>query len=69
VASLFGTSQDQAKRRVVRRESRRRAFIRQAYNADIDDPLNYDITVNTAKISIESAVDTVIGAIIGQQEG
>jgi cytidylate kinase len=69
VTNLFGTSQDEAKRRVVRRESKRKAFIRQAYNADIEDPLNYDMTINTAKISIESAVDAVVGAIIGQQEG
>lgn len=40
VADTFGVTAKVAKRRVVRTESDRRAFIRKYFNADIDDPAN-----------------------------
>jgi cytidylate kinase len=64
---MFGTSLEQAKQRVIRRESRRRAFIRHSFNANVRDPLNYDLTINTGKLDTESAVEAVVGAIIGCQ--
>jgi len=54
----FGTRQ-----RIIRRESKRRAFIRQSFNAKITDPYNYDLTLNTGAKKIESAVEAVIGAV------
>ena len=64
IARRFGVSSEEARRRVIRRESRRSAFIRQSFNADISDPIHYDLTINTAKLSIESAVEAVIGAVM-----
>jgi cytidylate kinase len=64
IARRFGVSAEEAKRRVIRRESRRSAFIRQSFNADISNPLNYDLTINTGKMSIEAAVEAVIGAVM-----
>ncbi len=63
VASFFGVSVEEAKKRVIQRESRRRAFIRQSFHADISDPILYDLTINTGKISCEAAVEAVIGAV------
>jgi cytidylate kinase len=63
VARAYKVSSEKAKKRVIRRESRRRAFIRQSYNADISDPENYDLTINTAGMSIKSAVEAVIAAV------
>jgi len=63
VAAEFKVSPKVARRRVVRTESDRRAFIRKYFNADIDDPANYDLVLNTATIGIDSAVDAVIGAL------
>jgi cytidylate kinase len=68
IANMFSVSFEQAKQRVIRRESRRRAFIRHSFNADIRDPLNYDLTINTGKLGTASAVEAVIGAIIGCQD-
>jgi cytidylate kinase len=48
---------------VIERESRRSAFIRQSYDADIADPENYDLTINTGRMRIESAVEAVIAAV------
>ena len=68
VANMLGASLEHAKQRVIRRESRRRAFIRHSFNADVRDPLNYDLTINTGQLNTESAVDAVIGALIGCQK-
>ena len=64
IAHRFGVSADEAKRRVIRRESRRKAFVRQSFNADISDPIHYDLTINTGNMGMESAVDAVIGAVM-----
>ena len=53
----------EAKRRVIQRESRRKAFVRYSFNAEIYDPGHYDLTINTGKMSMESAVEAVIGAV------
>jgi len=63
VATAYKVSIKVAKRRVVRTESDRRAFIRKYFNADIDDSANYDLIINTSTIGIDQAVDSIIGAL------
>jgi cytidylate kinase len=63
VAATFKVSPKIARRRVVRTESDRRAFIRKYFNADIDDSANYDLVINTGTTGIDSAVDAIIGAL------
>ena len=64
VARNFNLSQGEAKRRVIKTESNRKAFIRKYFNADIADPTNYDLVINTDKLTVDNAVD-VIGAALG----
>ena len=63
VALTHGAPVEEAKRRVIQRESRRKAFIRNTFHADISDPILYDLTINTGKTTIESAVEAVIGSV------
>ncbi len=62
VAESFGISRDEAKRRVMRTESDRRAFIRKYFHSDIADPRNYDMVLNTGTLSIESAAAAICSA-------
>ena len=62
VARAYKVSAEKARKRVIGRESRRSAFIRKSYNADISDPENYDLTINTGRMGIETAVEAVIAA-------
>ncbi len=64
VARDFNLSPDEAKRRVIKTESNRKAFIRKYFNADIADPTNYDLVINTETLTVDNAVD-VIGAALG----
>jgi cytidylate kinase len=66
VAKRFDVTKDAAQRRVLVRENRRRAFIRQSYNADISNPIHYDLILNTGNLTVEAAVASVIGAVMGR---
>jgi cytidylate kinase len=59
----FGMSRKDAKRRILNTESKRRAFVRQSFHENITDPHNYDLIINTGKLSINSATTAVIAAI------
>jgi cytidylate kinase len=62
VAGAFGVSIEEAKRRVMQREARRQAFIRQSFHTSITDPIHYDLIVNTQQMKIEAAVKAVCAA-------
>ena len=59
VAKTFKISEKEAKRRVIRTESDRRAFVRKYFNAEIADPVNYDIVINTGTLSMDRAVSSI----------
>ncbi|MFZ7113137.1 MAG: AAA family ATPase [Desulfatiglandales bacterium] len=60
VAREFNITEIEASRRIMKTESERKAFIRKYFHADICDPLNYDLVLNTSRISIEDAIDAII---------
>ncbi len=62
VSSNFEVSAEDAKRHIIRTESERKAFIRKYFNADITDPINYDLVLNTGTLSIEAAVNAIKSA-------
>lgn len=66
IAKRFGVPSDTARRRVTVRENRRRAFIRQSFNTDICDPIHYDLILNTAYMSVDAGVESIIGAMMGR---
>jgi cytidylate kinase len=68
VAKEFGVNEEEAKRRVINRENRRSAFIRQSFNADVADPLNYDLVINTQKLNQDAALGAIIGMVIGGKD-
>ena len=63
VAREFDISADEAKKRVLNTESDRRAFIRKYFNADIADPTNYDLVINTASLNVDDAVKVISSAL------
>jgi cytidylate kinase len=67
VAKQYGVNREEAKRRVLNRENRRSAFIRQSFNARVGDPENYDLIVNTEKLNIDAALGSVIGLVVGSK--
>jgi cytidylate kinase len=68
VAKEYGVTREEAKRRVLNRENRRSAFIRQSFNARVGDPENYDLIINTDKLNIDAALGSVIGLVVGSKD-
>ena len=68
VSKEFGVTREEAKRRVINRENRRSAFIRQSFNADVADPRNYDLVVNTQKLDMDASLGAVIGMVVGSKD-
>jgi cytidylate kinase len=63
VSKEFDIASEDAKRRVMRTESDRRAFIRKYFNADITDPTNYDLVINTAVLNVDEALKVISSAL------
>jgi cytidylate kinase len=59
VAQDFDIPLKDAKRRILKTESDRKAFIRKYFHSDIADPGNYDMVINTGTISLSEAIETV----------
>ncbi len=53
----------EAKDQIERSDHERRQFISRLFKADIDDPLWYDLVVNTAHLDVEDLVDVTIVAL------
>ncbi len=68
VAKEHGVTREEAKRRVINRENRRAAFIRQSFNAEVADPRNYDLVINTHKLDMDAALGAVIGMVVGSKD-
>ncbi|WP_028323590.1 AAA family ATPase [Desulfatirhabdium butyrativorans] len=64
IAKMFGISEEEAKKRVNMREARRKAFIRKSFNADVSDPVNYDLVINTEFLSFDTAVEIIRCALL-----
>lgn len=67
VARTFQVTESEARKRIIKTDSQRRAFIRKYFNTSIGDPLNYDMVVNTGTTSIEGIVEAV-AACLGLSE-
>ena len=57
-----GYTKAEAEQYVVKTENNRKAFVRKYFNADIADPAHYDIIINTEKISMAAATESIIVA-------
>ena len=62
VSSAYGVSETEAKKRIQKRESRRRRFIKEAFGGDVENPIHYDMILNTGRLSIEAAAESIVKA-------
>jgi cytidylate kinase len=55
----YKVTDKEARRQVMRTEADRKAFIRKYFQADMMDPVNYDMVINTENIDIDLAARIV----------
>ena len=68
IMRAFGAKEEDVRQRITRREARRRAFIRQAFNKDIRNPSHYDMTLNTARLSVAAAATAIVAAAVSAKK-
>ncbi len=59
---------EEAERVITHSDRQREEYIRKVFNADINDPLNYDLVFNSALIDVEEMVTTAVAAIQGKMD-
>lgn len=62
VMESLNIDEEAAKKKINRYDSIRRVFIKQYFDADIEEPMHYDIVINTENVSLEAAVSMIIEA-------
>lgn len=55
----FTWTEKQAKQRILESDENRIGFHKNFYNVDIDDPVNFDMVLNTGVMDISSCVDVI----------
>jgi cytidylate kinase len=63
LAESRGLSHEQAAEVIGEEDARRREFFRHQFGVAPDDPLHYDIVLNTGTLSIDAAVDITIDGL------
>lgn len=63
-AAEHGLSEGEAKRAVEAEDRQREEFIRVQFEADMNDPLHYDLVINTDTIGMDVAADLVEFALV-----
>lgn len=59
-----GLNTEDAQKMMVSTDANRTAFIRRYFNADTQDPANYDLILNTGTLSVEKAVSIIQSALV-----
>jgi len=57
---IRGLTRGDAQKYIDKRDADRIAFVRKYFQTDAMDPLNYDLVINTEKLGIEGAADTIM---------
>lgn len=63
LAERDGISTDDARATIAEADRDRRAFVRDLYGRDIDDPAGYDLWINTGTIALDTAADLIVAAV------
>lgn len=55
--------EENAKKEIARSDNSHRTFIKRYFKAELEDPVNYDLVMNTQRLTFEAAASIVVGAV------
>ena len=61
-AQKYGLQETEALKHLDKWDQERRKFIKRHFDKDIDDPVHYDLVINTSYIDLDGAMDLIIVA-------
>jgi cytidylate kinase len=59
----LGLEESEARRWVTQTDQERRAFVRRHFKQDPDDPVGYDLTLNTSRVGLQGATKIIVQAL------
>jgi len=59
LAKELNIATEKAKQQIIKEESDRKAFIKKNFHADVDDPVNYDLVINTQYVNADQIVNLI----------
>jgi cytidylate kinase len=63
ITKMLKITESEARQLVLKTDADRRSFIRKNFYIDVTDPLNYDVVINTGRISFDTAVESIIAGL------
>jgi cytidylate kinase len=63
IAQQLGLAPAMAKHYIDRKEQQRIRFVKDHFHCDPTDPLQYDLTLNTSRFSVEQCTDLIVSAL------
>jgi cytidylate kinase len=67
VMEITGLSKEEARKRITRYDKNRASFIKKYFKAELEDPIHYDLVINTERFTVESAVSLIVDAVYKRQ--
>jgi cytidylate kinase len=61
-AQKYGLQEAEAFKRLDKWDQERRKFIKRHFDQDIDDPVHYDVVINTSYITLDGALELIVAA-------
>jgi len=63
VMERLNLNEEEAGKEIVRFDDGSRGFVKRYFQANIEDPIHYDIVINTKHLSIEGAASIIVDAV------
>ncbi|MFC2021588.1 AAA family ATPase [Chloroflexota bacterium] len=63
VMESLEVDEESAQKEITRSDGGRREFIKRYFQAELEDPMNYDLVLNAEHLSFEAATSIIVGAL------
>jgi cytidylate kinase len=63
IMQSLNLDQEAAKQEIARVDNSNRQFVRRYFKAEVEDPVNYDLVINTKNLSFQAAASMVVDAL------
>jgi cytidylate kinase len=68
VMENFQLNQEDAKREMDRFDKSSREFIKRYFKAEMEDPVHYDLVINTERLSFQAAASLIVNAALAKSQ-
>ena len=63
ISKVLNIPETEARKLILKTDADRKSFIRKYFYIEVADPFNYDVVINTGRISFDTAVESIIAGL------